>query len=434
MAIDMLRSNAEQEKKILETIVLLNEEIRDTPSNEERTFLQSSQDSLISQLCIINESIPPILDSIVFEKRVAKNEAKGKVEPLKTPQGMVFLTRAEKQQFMKELNFSEDIIKKAKRIKLESKKERGEIIFKKPSKFVGFCSHLFYNQSIRLQPHFKGVEEGLKKANIPMLVTSYISVMLFSMIIAFLASISIAVLTSFFKISMVVGNFLPVFELLDLSTFGFRLAKNLAIAFLVPIALFFGFYTYPSSQASSLKSKIDNELPFVVIHMSSIAGSGVEPSKIFNILAVGSEYPAISKEIRKLINQVNLYGYDLVTALRTTAKLTSSEKFQGLLNGLATNISAGGDLKNYLDKRASDMLLDYKLERKQYSSIAETSMDIYIGVLIAAPLIFMVLLIIMNFTGMGVGLSMPMLSFMIIAGISVMNIGFLMFLHLRQPG
>lgn len=432
MTIDMLKSNAEQEKKILETIILINEEIRNAISNEEKNFLESSLNSLTNQIKIVNDAIPKILDVIVTEKKTAKREVKAKVSEVKTSKGIVFLKNEEKQRFIKELNINEELLKKLRKIKLEPKKEE-EVAFKKPSKFVGFCSRLFYNQAMKIQPSFKSVDEGLKRANIPFLINSYISTMLFVMLISFLLSILVAILTSFFKISMEIGSFLPKFELLGMSTFGMRLITNLFVAFFIPVITFLIFYFYPIAQASSIKGKIDNELPFVTIHMSSIAGSGVEPSKIFSILAASPEYPAISKEIRKLINQINLYGYDLVTALHTTAKLTSSEKFQGLLNGLATNISAGGDLKNYLDKRAEDMLLDYKLERKQYSSIAETSMDIYIGVLVAAPLIFMVLLIIMNFTGMGVGLSMPMLSFLIIAGISVLNIGFLMFLQLRQP-
>ena len=167
--------------------------------------------------------------------------------------------------------------------------------------------------------------------------------------------------------------------------------------------------------------------------MSSIAGSGVEPSRIFRILALSTEYPAVSKEMKKIVNYVNLYGYDLVNALRNVAKTTSNEKLSELFNSIATNIIGGGSLRDYLDKKSEDMLLDYKLDRKKYSSIAETSMDIYIGILVAAPLIFMVMLIVMNVTGIGLGISIQLLSYLIIAGIALINIGFLIFLQLRQP-
>ena len=133
------------------------------------------------------------------------------------------------------------------------------------------------------------------------------------------------------------------------------------------------------------------------------------------------------------MNQINLYGYDLVTALKNIAKSTSNQKLAGLLNGIATNIVSGGDLKAYLDKRSSDSLLDYKLARKKYSSMAETSMDIYIGILVAAPLILMVLLILMNVTGFGFGMSMSTLTMILIGGIALLNVGFLMFLQIKQP-
>jgi len=48
-------------------------------------------------------------------------------------------------------------------------------------------------------------------------------------------------------------------------------------------------------------------------------------------------------------------------------------------------------------------------------------------------LIFMVLLIVMNVTGMGFGMSMQTLSYLIVAGIALLNLAFLLFLQMRQP-
>jgi len=240
-------------------------------------------------------------------------------------------------------------------------------------------------------------------------------------------------LLGFLDISMVVGKPYPIFNFIGTAGLASRLLKNILFSLTATLAAFGILYIYPSTQAASISSKIKGELPFVVMHMSSIAGSGVEPSRIFRILALSTEYPAVSKEMKKIVNYVNLYGYDLVNALRNVAKTTSNEKLSELFNSIATNIIGGGSLRDYLDKKSEDMLLDYKLDRKKYSSIAETSMDIYIGILVAAPLIFMVMLIVMNVTGIGLGISIQLLSYLIIAGIALINIGFLIFLQLRQP-
>lgn len=360
-------------------------------------------------------------------------QRKREIEKIPTAEGYISINKEDKEKFLRELKLEERAISSLR--KRQAKKVARRVEVRKPSKFAANASKIFFKKAFKLSEKdvFKNMNTNIKKANISFLLTNYISMMLFATLIAFIASFFVALLLSFFKISLVVGKPYPIFHLY-LKNLGIRLLKNIGYALLVPIATFLLFFFYPSAQAASIKTKIENELPFAVIHMSAIAGSGVEPSKVFEIVGLSSEYPFVSKELRKIVNQINLYGYDLVTALRMTGKATSSETLASLLNGLATNIASGGELKSYLEKRAEDMLLDYKLSRKKYSDVAETSMDLYIGVLIAAPLILMVLFILISITGMSLGgLGMNVLSLFMILGIAILNIAFIVFLHLRQP-
>ena len=212
-----------------------------------------------------------------------------------------------------------------------------------------------------------------------------------------------------------------------------RFLKVFWILFVVPIGTFLIMYIYPSLEKSYTENKINQELPFATIHMSSISGSMVEPSKIFSIIVSTKEYPFLQKEFIKLINQINVYGYDLVTALRNVAFNSPSSKLTELLNGLATTINSGGDLQNFFEKRSQTLLFDYRIEREKYTKTAETFMDIYISVVIAAPMILMLLLIMMKVSGLGISLSTSMITLIIILGVSMVNILFLTFLQLKQP-
>ena len=194
------------------------------------------------------------------------------------------------------------------------------------------------------------------------------------------------------------------------------------------------FYLYPASEASSVQKKISGELPFATIHMAAIAGSNIEPTKIFKIIATSTEYPNIGKEIRKVLTQVEVYGYDLITSLKNVASRTSNKKLAELFSGLATNIATGGALKTYLEKKSENFLLDYKLERQKYSDLAGTFMDVYISILIAAPLVLMMMFIVMNVAGLGVGgLSITTLLSLSIIGIVIVNIIFMVVLNMKQP-
>jgi len=197
--------------------------------------------------------------------------------------------------------------------------------------------------------------------------------------------------------------------------------------------VFVSFYFYPYAEAKSVESKINQELPFVTIHMAAISGSGIEPSQIFKIISMGEEYKYTKKEIKKIMNQINLYGYDLVTALKNTARGTSSKKFAELLNGMATTISGGGNLSEFLDKRADTLLFEYRLKREKYTKSAETFMDIYISIVIAAPMIFTLLLVLIAVSGISIGMGLSTLTVIIVSLISLINTVFLVYLHLSQP-
>jgi|GEM_PF-366354 len=458
-AIEELETNIARERKILEEILALNKQLKQATTAQEKSFFEKAITSLLAQLKILNNSIPFILSRVAVKELrelpalpapaptagavtagagagAAGAGAEARTTKIATKDGFLTIQKEERARFLQELRISEEMLKKLKKKKKIVKEEEEKGIFAKPNKFVVIASKLFSRKAIDIceRGGYRQLAISLKKANMPYLPSTYLSIIWFSTLLAFIFGLIISSLTSFFHIGMVVGKLFPVFTPLGMTGLASRFAKNFALSLFLPILTFIFVYSWPATQAASIKGKIDNELPFAIIHMSAVAGSGIEPSKVLQIIATSKEYPVVSGEMRKVINQINIYGLDLVSALRSVAKVTSSEKLSGLLNGIATNIVGGGGLKEYLEKKAADMLLDYKLARKKYATIAETSMDMYIGILITAPLIFMVLLILMGTMGLTIGgFTFQTLSFLIVAIIVVLNIFFLIFLQIRTP-
>ncbi|MDP2628796.1 MAG: type II secretion system F family protein, partial [Nanoarchaeota archaeon] len=215
---------------------------------------------------------------------------------------------------------------------------------------------------------------------------------------------------------------------------GLRFIKVFWILFIIPIATFLVMYIYPSLEKKNTETKINQELPFATINMASISGSMINPSKIFNIIVLTGEYPYLEKEFIKLINEINVLGYDLVTALRHSAFNTPSDRLSELFNGLATTITSGGNLPAFFEKRAQSLLFEYRIEKEKYTKSAETFMDIYISVVIAAPMILMLLLMMMKISGFGIAIGTSTITLLMIVGVSVINIVFLTFLHLKTTG
>ncbi len=317
-------------------------------------------------------------------------------------------------------------------LKRLKRKEKKEIIKKekKPSWYIKSASKMFadFSRKIVKKGYFKLLEKDLIKANMEFVLPSYVSLILYTTLLATVAGFFVFLFFLFFNI----GVALPIITLTT-ESIGLRFLKVFWIVIFAPLATFIAMYFYPSLETKAEEAKINQELPFATINMAAISGSMIDLTKIFEIIITTQEYPAITKEFTKLLNQVNVYGYDVVGALRNMAYNSPSRKLTDLFNGLATAITSGGDLPDYFDKRASSLLFEHKLEKEKQAKAAETFMDIYISVVVAAPMILMLLLMMLKIGGLGIGLSTGAITLMMVLGVVTMNIFFLTFLHLRQP-
>ena len=94
-----------------------------------------------------------------------------------------------------------------------------------------------------------------------------------------------------------------------------------------------------------------------------------------------------------------------------------------------------GDLSVYLKQKTADAMLAYELERQKYTETISTYSDIYTGILIAAPLFFIVALSLVSMLGGTIaGLE---INTVIVLGayvvIPALNILFIIFLQVTQP-
>lgn len=419
MAIENLKQDIEREKMLLKEILDIQENIKNMPDyGSERILLEKTSDSLISQLKIINNSIPEILNSISPYKSIENRPEKARnLVKISYPDGdkekvSVVLDAKDKDKFLQELNLSRGTLKRLRKGRSQRTKEN-IVEFRKTSFYSKISNRFFQNLSSKYinQGHFKSLNADLRRANMNYLLVTYLSMGFFTSLLAAVFAVIIFI-------------FMAVF-------FPETLAYSWLVLFL-PAAVLGLFYVYPKLEKGSVEGEIDQEIPFVTIHMSAIAGSGIEPTQIFKIIALGEEYPATRLEFKKIINQVNVYGYDLVTALRNTARETSSRKLAELLNGMASSITGGSRITEYLDKRAETLLFEYKLDKEKHTKETETYMDIYISIMIAAPMIMTLLLVLISISGISIGLSLNALTILIMAVVSLINILFLVFLRISQ--
>jgi len=318
------------------------------------------------------------------------------------------------------------------RIRARNKEENKEKSKKKSSKKDGYSkisSILFSSLSKNLlgRESFKKMEKDLIKANLGYSPTGYLSVVLFSTMLSFFVGGFLFLFFLFFNI----GSTFPIISR-TLDPINIRLLKVFWILIIVPLGTFVAMYFYPYLEKRATEDRINQEMPFATIHMSAISGSMIDPIKIFEIIVNTGEYPALQKEFTKLLNEINLYGSNFVNALQNSGRNSASKKLQELYNGLATNINSGGDLPNFFEKRSETLLFEHQIAVQKEGKSAETFMDVYISVVIAAPMILMMLLLMMKLSGIGLNMSVGLITLIMILVVTIMNIIFLAFLHMKK--
>ena len=336
------------------------------------------------------------------------------------------ISKDEKNLLIEESKLQKEILK---RFKKESKKKKG-LKERRVNPYVKLANKWFFNKSVELgkKKSFEKLKQDLVKSNMEILPSSYISTMILSTVIALGVSIFLYFIFLFINLNLTP----PIIEIVK-SDFLMRMIINLWMPIFIPLLVFVMFFYYPTAEKGAIGNAINNELPFVVIHLSAVAGSLIEPTKMFEVIIATGEYKNTRKEFIGLVNQINVYGYDLVTALRDAADKSPSKKLAELYRGLATTVVSGGDLQNFLDKRAQTLLFEYRLDREKYTKMTESFMDIYISIVIAAPMIFMLVLIMIRISNLGLSLTEEAITVLIISIVTGINILFLVFLQIKQP-
>lgn len=310
----------------------------------------------------------------------------------------------------------------SKRIKNILLKEK-EVGVYKASSIGAIANNLTRKISIYLLEQFpdffRYLYNALRSANIKILSNTYLNIMILATLVAGALGF--------------IGSML--FFLLKETPLTITIFNSVMIALVIAISTFAGLYSYPFSMIKQRRREINSALPFAINHMSAVTGAGVPPTAMFRLISESDEYGCLGEEIKKIVEYIDIFGYDLVTAVKSVASTTPSETFKEFLEGMVSSIETGGDLKQYLREKTDESMLTYNLERQKYVETISTYSDIYTGILIAAPLFFVVALSLVAILG-GQIAGMDVKTLIVIgtyAFIPLINILFLLFLESTQP-
>ncbi len=214
---------------------------------------------------------------------------------------------------------------------------------------------------------FPQIKGSLEKGRVRIYPETYISLMFFVTLLTLPVSVIAA------AVALTYG-FLPM----------------LALAFL-PLFVIAGFLIVPLNNASDRSSSLEREMPFAAAYISVMSSGGIAPYTSFKRLTQVDLMPAMSKEARDIVKDVEIFGVDPLSALDVAAKKTPLDIFKDFLSGYASTVIIGGDIGHYLERKAEDIFKTRALRVKAAAERLGMLLETFIIVMVMMSLCFYIL-------------------------------------------
>lgn len=204
----------------------------------------------------------------------------------------------------------------------------------------------------------------------------------------------------------------------------------IAVPFIIPVP-FLAFVTLaylPALIGSSRAGGIEGEFPYTVAYLSMMVMSGLSPYVAFERITHASKIFTKSAELsQRFILLVRVLGRDPLTAFSMLAQRTPSATARDLLMGYVTTVRAGGDVADYLIKKArllfSEILVKMKIIADRLSGLLEAYLALVLLSMISLTVMYFVTVSFMSAVPFGLSpvgmflvlyVMIPMISGMII--------------------
>ncbi len=205
------------------------------------------------------------------------------------------------------------------------------------------------------------------------------------------------------------------------------------VGVMLPFIVFITGYIYPWSAMSSRNSEVANELPYVAAYLTTMARGGISPVRSLKRLAESKLFPAIEKEARRMLRDVELFGEDPYTAIENVARYHPNTQFRDFLLGYVSTIRTGGDVIHYLETKTQALFEARGVELRKAAERMEAFTDLFVSSTVILGISFYVFFMISAIFPAGGWGGVTQLFLFLYVAMPMITVMILWFIHLTQP-
>ena len=171
----------------------------------------------------------------------------------------------------------------------------------------------------------------------------------------------------------------------------------------------------PGIEKNNRTIKINLTLHNAVAYMYAMRRGGAQMMTIFRSLSDRANiYGEVALEFRQIVRDADIFGYDVVSAIRHLSETTPSEKLKDFLEDLLSVIESGGDMSEFLSTRVRLYQEEARFEQKQFLNVLSIVAESYVTLFVAGPLFLIIIMVVMGMMGGRAVLQLALVTYAII--------------------
>ncbi|MDD4126591.1 MAG: type II secretion system F family protein [Methanomicrobium sp.] len=293
-----------------------------------------------------------------------------------------------------------------------------------------FCFNILGERMLKKRGDYSTLRNEMIRARMKISFEAYLSTAYVSaFLIGIMMALIIGMITFLLKIPEIIvykGNLPDIFYQLSEYTLIIGTILTVIISLLVFGGItYVGFLVYPNILSGDRKRNIDATLPYAINYITAMSTAGITPAEVFKLLGESEIYGESAVEARYVTREVEIFGKDLLDALRTAGQYTPSDRMRDFLQGCVASISSGSNLTEYFKNKSEQYTRENRMEQKMFLETLGLISESYVTALVAGTLFLIILQSIMSSIS---GDSNPVFMYAVIYGI--IPLGSIMFVIL----
>ena len=287
-----------------------------------------------------------------------------------------------------------------------------------------------FTLKVKLKPEkYKKLDERIKGARLPTTLQRYLAITSFYSNLSFLFGFVITLLYLYlFKIDLagalykagnkVIGTLASFMGqnllLTKLSSYLYLLtiekykiylliAAALLVALILRTVFKYFILSYPSLIIKNRVYEIDLYLPHAVNMMYGMATGGSPAYEIIKKVAEARGlFGELSKEFAIIVEMVEIFKKDMLSAIRYVRDTTPSKKLASFLDNFIFILRGGGKLSEFLKNKSQEYLEEQEISFENYVGVMGMLSEIYLALFVMLPLFMLIVLVVLGMTGQDV--------------------------------